>query len=191
MKRVAVMGLAAAGALIGGGAWPAPAFADPAVEKRISEIRREYGRINGDGELIKDSLEIVGESTEGAVLCTFRDRRGRLRKMVSRYYGEMGQVETEYYMKNDTLFFAFRREQRFNRPVYWTREYAREQGGGEAFDPGKTAFLEDRYYFGADGRLVRWIDSGRKRRQRPEELVGEEGEVLGEYRREMDRLGRR
>ncbi len=158
------------------------------VEARVLEIRREYKLINGDAGLKKDTIEIAGETTEGAVLYVHRNSRGGLRKLESRYYGEAGQTRTEYYVKDGKLVFAFVQEYRYNKPVCWTEEYVKNFEGEEPFDIRKSEILENRYYFDGDGNLVRWIDAKSKTHQDGGRLAERREEVLAGYRRERGRI---
>ena len=63
----------------------------------------------------------------------------------------------EYYFDEAGLIFVFEQEYRYNRPIYWDAERAKENGDEEVFDINKSVIIENRYYFNGD-EMVRWLD---------------------------------
>lgn len=112
------------------------------TEQLISNIRTEFKRINSSEELDQIRLsneEFMEHMTDGGGSLTGYFENGNLVKIVEWIGLSFGNREIEYYLKNDSLFFAFEVESRF----------ADKEGGLLAeFDYSKlvTAF-EGRYYF--------------------------------------------
>ena len=78
------------------------------------------------------------------------------------YYGETGKWETYYYYKQGQLLFALSSDCRYNRPYYYDKKTARENGDAEAFDAQKSETTKRRYYF-QRGQLIQWLDNAKKR----------------------------
>ena len=127
----------------------------------IKDIRAEYSSIRTQIENFSiDSLNIMGQSSEGGIAYIYKNRLGQSRLIISKFYGELGKIESEYYIKNDSLFFMFSQNFNYNAPFFMTTQnYANE--GFELFDPDKTSIHENRYYFEND-KLIRWINQDKK-----------------------------
>ena len=132
-----------------------PVFSQ-SLDERIKWIRAEYAKVNSEKQTLK-TIELEGQSTEGGELKIYKDVGGNVRKLIAIYYGEMGKIVEEYYIKETQLFFAYIRRYQYNAPVYMDEQTAEEMGA-EPFDDSKTKVLEYRYYFGADNKLIRYID---------------------------------
>ncbi len=126
------------------------------LDERIKWIRAEYAKVNSEKQTLK-VIELEGQSTEGGELKIYKDVGGNVRKLIAFYYGETGKLVEEYYVKDGELFFAYIRKYQYNSHIYWDEQTAEEMGA-EPFDDSKTKVLEYRYYFGADNKLIRYID---------------------------------
>lgn len=67
-----------------------------------------------------------------------------MQKIVAVYYGETGQAIEGYYLLDSKLSFVFRKEFRYNRPIYW------DERNDEKFDFDKSIITETRSYFYKD-----------------------------------------
>ncbi len=117
------------------------------ITERVHDIRNEYSFINTNRHLIKDTIELPNETAEGALLVTYRDVKGNIRKLLAKYYGETFKYFEEYYLKSGTLFFCLTQAYSYNIPFYWNKEMVRENGTDEVFDENKTVITENRYHF--------------------------------------------
>lgn len=110
----------------------------------INTIKNQFVTINSDSKDSKKiEKEILGESTEGGVLVScFKD--DILKKVVLTNYGEMGKITTEYYFKENNIFFVFEKETNYDKPMY-------EKNFKVIFDTEKRYYLDD-------NQLIRWIE---------------------------------
>jgi len=155
------------------------------INERVRVIRYEYSMINANRHLIKDTIELPNETAEGALLVTYRDAKGNIRKFLAKYYGETFKYFEEYYLKNGTLFFCLTQAYSYNRPFYWNEEMVREAGAGEVFDEKKTVITENRYYFDDNSKLIRMIDKDKKVIQKYERLKKFEVGILKDFKKLM------
>ena len=130
------------------------------TERLISNIRTEFKRINTEAKLRTTELnneEFLEHMTDGGGSLTGYFENGRLVKFVEWIGLSFGNLETEYYLKNDELFFAYQE----------VRRYADKEGGLPAeFDYSKLiTVLEGRYYFN-DGELIKEIEKGTETKKR-------------------------
>ncbi|NML71155.1 hypothetical protein HHL23_15300 [Chryseobacterium sp. RP-3-3] len=114
---------------------------------RLKPIRANFKRINSINQWSSiKKKDIEGESAEGGE-AVFYDQKGRLEKMTTRLYGEMGQVLTEYYLLNGHLSFVFEKIYTYNRPMFYDVKAMKENHDTEAFDFKKSEIEENRNYF--------------------------------------------
>ncbi len=124
---------------------------------QVAQLRDQYLAIRRAlPSLSVDSTDLRGLSTEGGHAKVYRDSTRHVRLVQMTLYGETGKLEAEYYYQQDTLFFAYEKDFRYNVPFDITPKLAKELGT-EAFDPAKTKMFENRYYF-SRGRLVQWLN---------------------------------
>jgi hypothetical protein len=153
------------------------------ADKQISDIREKYRLINEDFNLIVDTIDLVGESSEGGFLIKMKDSKGNLNKMVVDYYGETGQLIEEYYIMEGRLFFCFTKQINYNRPIYYDKKMAADDGDNEAYDSKKNKIEETRYYFDTDQKLILMINKNRVAIHDKEKIADSEAVILQEYRR--------
>jgi hypothetical protein len=151
------------------------------INDRIMEIRTENSLINNDKDLIKDSIDLVGESTEGGLLKTYKDSKGKLRKINAVYCGETGKVIEEYYVKNDKLIFVLNQQYVYNRPIYWDEKLAKENHDTVVFDYNKSKISESRYYFDDDEKLIQLIEKDRIIIQERHKLDKVSSDIIKEF----------
>jgi hypothetical protein len=132
------------------------------IDDRIKEIRKEYSIINNYQNLSTDSIDLLGESTESGYLKTFKDSKGKLRKIIAVFYSETGKGTEEFYIQNDKLIFVFIQRCDYNRPIYWDDKLAKENRDSVVFDYNKSKISENRYYFDDNEKLIQWIDKDKK-----------------------------
>ncbi len=127
-------------------------------DQTLRDIRAEYkiiiNNLSSYKKVISD-LEI--QSTEGGEIIAYFDEND-LKLIITEGYGETGKNRTEYYFKNQELFFVFDQRFDYNRPIYWNKKRAEENNDNEFFDPQKTKINADRYYFDKE-KLFLWLDN--------------------------------
>jgi len=123
----------------------------------INDIRKEYSIIRESmHSFLKDSIETLEYSADGGIIIYYIDKNNKLRLIECKLYGETGKSFSEYYIKNDSLFFVLKQRYNYNSPYYMTTQKYIDMGF-ELFDPNKTTLHEHRYYFTKD-KLLKWID---------------------------------
>ncbi|TRX60692.1 hypothetical protein FNH22_06510 [Fulvivirga sp. M361] len=109
------------------------------------EIRKLYKETQDNKstykKLTQDDFE---NSSEGGELTAFKDSK-EVRLIKAKYYGHMGQSESEYYYLNNKICFIFRKDFSYNMPPTQPD-----------YDDNKTTLKESRYYFWG-GKMIRWI----------------------------------
>ncbi len=96
-------------------------------------------------------------SSEGGE-AIFYNWNGKLQKVEAISFGEMGQVNAKYYLKNDTLVFVYEKVLQYNRPIYQDEKRMKDLGDTEFFDLEKSEVIETESYF-ENGKLIRSIDN--------------------------------
>lgn len=127
------------------------------MKAELSDVRENYSRITHKSDWTKIDTVALNESTEGGEALIYFGEDGR-EKFTVRYYGEMGQSLTEYFLMDGSLSLVRERRLEYNRPIYWDEEQRRESEDTEAFDPKKSILFETRTYF-IDGDPVHQIDN--------------------------------
>ncbi len=89
----------------------------------------------------------MGQSSEGGELTGYFEKDS-IRKIVAIYAGEMGKSITEYYFKNNKLFFVFITDSLYDKPFYMTGYKVNN-------------VEENRYYFFND-TLIKWLGKSNK-----------------------------
>ena len=104
----------------------------------IAGIRRDFQRIEALGpDAHQHTFALEGFSAEGGEARVFVENGGVAKIAVS-HLGEMGRSLEDFYFRNGSLIFVFRRSQGYDRPF------------GQV-----QSTEEDRFYFDR-GRMVRW-----------------------------------
>ena len=111
--------------------------------EKMEIIRNNFKRINSiKNWTVIDSVELEGSTEGGQAKFYFANKQ--LQKIVAVYYGESGKNVIEYYLLDSKLSFVFRKEFRYNRPIYWN------EPNDEKFDLDKSVITETRSYFYKD-----------------------------------------
>ncbi len=127
----------------------------------IKQIKKDYKQIKNNQNFYTFYYsEIIGESTEGGEKKTYTNNKEFTVIEVDLFF-ETGNTHTEYYYKNKQLFFVFEKQATYNRPIYYDKDYALEEGDTEFFETKKTVFTENRYYFN-NQKLIRWLNENKK-----------------------------
>ena len=127
----------------------------------IADIRFHYSEIRANFKSYDTTVvEIWDESTEGGQATAYYDK-GDLKLIEVVWLGETGKKQIEYYFQDGELIFAFDQSFEYNRPIYWDKKTAKENGDDEIFDPKKTTIKEDRYYF-KNENLFLWLDNNKE-----------------------------
>jgi hypothetical protein len=98
-------------------------------------------------------------STEGGMIIAYVLKK-KFKKISVKYLGEMGKNDTDFYLKDNKIFFVYDVRTNYNAPVYLTKLEAKKQGI-EAFNPKKSKKDENRFYF-KDNKLIKWLNSDKK-----------------------------
>ena len=73
----------------------------------VKEIKKEFENIN---KIYYDTIikmDDFGNSAEGGEIKYYLKNK-KIKKILTKYYGETGYVIEEYYIKNDSLFFLYK-----------------------------------------------------------------------------------
>lgn len=115
------------------------------TEKKISEIRAQVSAINnGAAKYAKRTKTIEGIALEGAEATFYRSGKD-LRKITADIYGETYNQTGEFYYSNGKLIFAFLKRNQYDTQI------------GMDAPPKVVRTEEQRFYFAADGRLIRLL----------------------------------
>lgn len=127
----------------------------------IKKIRVHYIQIRENlGSYDTTIIQILRESTEGGQATGYYDNV-ELKLIEVVWLGETGKHQIEYYINDGKLIFAFDQYFDYNRPIYWDKKTAKENGDDEVFDTTKTKVKGDRYYFDNE-KLFLWLDNDKK-----------------------------
>ena len=132
----------------------------------VEQIIKDYNATNNYKNYEVTTVDDDDKSSEGGVI-EFYSRNGELKKVVTKYYGEGGKSITEYYVKNNNVYFVYDADYHYNAPFYME----------EIFDKKKTEIKEKRYYFDSDGNLVRYTDENKKTTEDKEKISYIEEEI--------------
>lgn len=115
------------------------------TEKKISEIRAEVLAINkGAAKYKKTTKSVEGISLEGTEATFFHSGK-TLKKINAQIYGETYKAAGEFYYANGELIFAFVKRERYDTRI------------GLDTPPKVASTEEQRFYFAADGTLIRLL----------------------------------
>ncbi|NML64451.1 hypothetical protein HHL22_04455 [Hymenobacter sp. RP-2-7] len=132
-----------------------------ATTAATAAIQTQYQRISSNRATYKTrSISLDGESGEGGQGTAYYEGK-EMKLLAVVHYEEMGKREAHYYYHNGQVFFALSSLYRYNRPIYYDKKTARNNGDPEAFDLKKAELTENRYYF-QNGKLIRWLNSAKK-----------------------------
>ncbi len=120
-------------------------------------------------------IEIDDESTEGGEAIAYYNK-GNLKLIIATGFGETEKRKIECYFDGDKLFFAFNKNYKYNRPIYYDEKEAKENND-TAFNPQKTNIQQDRYYFN-NRKLICWINNKKIVNTKSPEFIKSEKEVL-------------
>lgn len=112
-------------------------------DDKMEAIRANFKRINSiKNWTVVDSVELYNSTEGGQAKFYFANKK--LQKVEAIYYGETGKSVVEYYLLDSKLSFVFRKDFRYNRPIYWS------ESNDEKFDLDKSKITETRSYFYKD-----------------------------------------
>ena len=127
----------------------------------VKDIQSKYTEIRANLDSYDTTMiENWDESTEGGQATAYYDNED-LKLIEVVWLGETGKHHIEYYFNDGKLIFAFDQDFEYNRPIYWDKETAEENGDTQVFDPQKTNLKEYRYYFNNE-KLFLWLDNDKK-----------------------------
>ena len=128
------------------------------ADTTIENIREKYNEIH---ENLKSydtvSVDLDKGSTEGGRVIAYYDN-SELKMIEAVWRGETGKRIIDCCYDNEKIIFAFDRKFIYNRPIYWDKNIATENGDNEVFNPDKTTINENRYYF-KNGKLILWLNN--------------------------------
>lgn len=127
------------------------------LTERMKPIRDNFKRINSIANWTSITTEDIWESTEGGV-AKYYYLNGTLEKILTRHFGETGQLLTEYYLQDGKLSFVFEKSYQYNRLIYHDATLMKELGDTEIFDMAKSQITEDRNYI-ENGELIHQLSN--------------------------------
>jgi hypothetical protein len=126
-------------------------------EKAINNIRT-----------VEHEISINSESTEGGSL-SYYTTDGKLTRYKVTFYGETGKVEHMFTVANEKLQKYQRTYWEYNRPIYWSKEKAKENNDTEYFDLEKSKKAIDQ--FSIKNGKVEWLRKSGKNDIKQEEIM--------------------
>ena len=117
----------------------------------VEQIIKDHRTTNNYKNYEVTTADDNDKSSEGGVI-EYYSKNGELKKIVTKYYGESGKSITEYYVKNNNVYFVYNADYHYNAPLYVN----------ETLGKKKTEIKEKRYYFDSDRNLIRYIDENKK-----------------------------
>lgn len=124
---------------------------------KLKPIRENFKRINSIEKWHSIKQRDLFESTEGGE-AKYYYQKNKLEKIITRIFGESGQILTEYYLLNGQLSFVYEKNYKYNRPLYYDTKAMKENNDTEAFDFDKSEITENRSYF-VNGKLIHILNS--------------------------------
>ena len=121
------------------------------TSQTVEQIIKDHRTTNNYKNYEVTTADDNDKSSEGGVI-EYYSRNGKLKKIVTKYYGESGKSITEYYVKNNNVYFVYHADYHYNAPLYVN----------ETLDKKKTEIKEKRYYFDSGINLIRYIDENKK-----------------------------
>ena len=110
----------------------------------INNVCIWYSKINACQDKYNKIVKpLMGRSSEGGELTGYYEKDS-LRKIEAIYLGEMGKSITEYYFRNNKLFFIFNTDSLYDKPFYITGH--------------KVNSIEESKYYFLNDTLIRWLD---------------------------------
>jgi hypothetical protein len=84
----------------------------------IKKIQSDYSAINKHLKLYRKKTKDASDmSAEGGEVTGYYDKNS-LKKIHCIFYGEMGRAEVDYYLNGEHLFFVFKKEIFYDKPMY-------------------------------------------------------------------------
>ncbi|WP_293741704.1 hypothetical protein [uncultured Pedobacter sp.] len=84
----------------------------------IKKIKSDFTLINNQLKFYKKKTkDAFGMSAEGGVVTGYYNK-GALKKIHCVFYGETGNTVADYYFKNKNLFFLYKKETVYDKPIY-------------------------------------------------------------------------
>ncbi len=83
----------------------------------IKKIKSDFALINKQLKFFrKRTRDAFGMSAEGGVVTGYYNK-GALKKIHCVFYGETGKTEADYYLNNKNLFFLYKKETVYDKPI--------------------------------------------------------------------------
>lgn len=84
----------------------------------IKKIKSDFTLINNQLKFYKKKMkDAFGMSAEGGVVTGYYNKAA-LKKIHCVFYGETGKAEIDYYFNNKNLFFFYKKETVYDKPIY-------------------------------------------------------------------------
>lgn len=159
-------------------------FGTSNIEGKIAQIRKDFASTNAVKNYVIKEVEDSEQSTDGGVVKYYL-QNGIVKKIVVEHFGESWNSLTEYYVKNEKVYFIFDKAEKYNVPYYVDSKWYKENDlkKGEVFDKRKSKFSEQRYYFDENEKLIRYIGENKKVVVNGQKLKEIEKDILNEYYR--------
>lgn len=114
----------------------------------VAEIRTEKSLTDSYKDWDITRKNIYDLSLEGGELVLFK-KNNILKKVIYRLFGETWRSASEYYFKDNKLYFAYNKTERYTLVT---------KGNNVFWDYNNVTTLENRYYFDKNERLFRFIN---------------------------------
>lgn len=116
--------------------------------KIIKNIKAQFSAINSGSNLYKKKERMVsGLSAEGGTVISYYNKTVLVKEHVI-LYGETGKVEMDLYFNKGALFFEYKSETTYDKPIY-IKGY-------------KIKSVEENRYYFHNAELIRWLGPGNK-----------------------------
>lgn len=114
----------------------------------IINLRKWYSEINSCQVKYRKIVKaLMGQSSEGGELTGYFENDS-LKKIAAIYFGDMGKSITEYYFKNNKLFFVFTIDSLYDKLFY--------------MEGYKISTIEENRYYFFNDTLIRWLGKDKK-----------------------------
>lgn len=128
---------------------------------RVQEIKQLTDHIrNNLADYDTVTSDIWGESTEGGHAIAYYNGN-QLRYIETTHYAETGKTNAQYFFDKGQLVFAVKKDAHYNRPIYYDKKRAEEDGDTEFFDPSKSITETTTYFFSSE-KLILLLDKDNK-----------------------------
>ena len=121
------------------------------------KTRAKFRKINSKKNWSKIVEREIWKTLEGGI-ATYYLNNNSIEKIHVRNFGETFQNVKEFYFENNSMFFVFEIEYRYNRPIDYDSIKMKENNDNQVFDFDESTITETRSYF-KNKNLIRQISN--------------------------------